>query len=107
VSSTGTVTNEPGSIPLSEIKEGISFLNDLRGWVTGQSRAMGYAMLYITNDGGKTWNHQDLPIPEEYKHSLITIKAPVFFNDKDGILPVTFGVDQPQPGCIRCFLSYK
>ncbi len=103
VSSTGTVANEPDSIPLSPLKEGIYFLNDSRGWVTGQPRANGYAMLYITNDGGRTWNHQDLPIPEEYQHSLITIKAPIFFNDKDGVLPVTFDVDQPQPSIFNVF----
>jgi len=103
VASTGTVTNEPDSIPLSPLKEGFCFLNDSRGWVTGQPRANGYAMLYITNDGGRTWNYQDLPIPEEYQHSLITIKAPIFFNDKDGVLPVTFDVDQPQPGIFNVF----
>jgi len=31
VASTGTVTNEPDSIPLSPLKEGIYFLNDSRG----------------------------------------------------------------------------
>ncbi|MDB5056283.1 MAG: hypothetical protein JWM44_4333 [Bacilli bacterium] len=45
--------------------------------------------LFKTNDGGKNWVHQDLPIPLIGSYQGTSLMPPKFFDNKNGILPVT------------------
>jgi photosystem II stability/assembly factor-like uncharacterized protein len=83
----------PGDLPFSGSKNGISFRDLTHGWVGGHQPQEGYVWLFATEDGGQTWQHQDLDVPQEFQSSLIAIDAPVFFSEQDGVLPVTFFLD--------------
>lgn len=90
VSSTGAGTNKPGSLPFGGIKNGIRFRDSSTGWATGFVPSMGEAWLYVTRDGGRTWQHQNLTIPPTHQSTQLSIKPPMFFTARDGLLPVTF-----------------
>jgi hypothetical protein len=80
----------PGHLPYGGQKSGISFLNASTGWVTGTVAANDLAWLYMTHDGGKTWDQQTLPRPSGVSSAQLSILAPTFFSTTDGILPVRF-----------------
>jgi photosystem II stability/assembly factor-like uncharacterized protein len=85
---------QPGasdSLPLDGIKNGMTFLDDNTGWVTGSTLAAGEVYLYITHDGGVTWSRQSLPLPPAYAGYQYVPQAPVFFG-KDGFLPLTIAM---------------
>jgi photosystem II stability/assembly factor-like uncharacterized protein len=88
-------TNEPGmpgagtDIPLSGRKEGLTFIDAARGWISGNSSSAGFVYLYKTTDGGLTWAQQALTLPAGYASAIVIIKAPTFFNANDGLLPVS------------------
>jgi len=67
-------------------KTGLSFVNETTGWITAAS-ATPNVYLSITHDGGVTWQHQSIPLPEGAPGGPVTL-PPVFFNATDGILPV-------------------
>ncbi len=88
VSGTGHTGNSAaGSLPFSGDKTGISFKDTTTGWATGYSAATNFTWLYVTHDGGKTWQHQDLPLPQGISN-VGTTTPPVFFGNT-GFLPVT------------------
>ncbi len=66
--------------------EWLSFFDVSNGWATGSSPITQLIWLYITHDGGTTWQHQTLPQPAHGQHDIFT--GPItFFNREDGILP--------------------
>ncbi len=83
-------TTPPGHLPYGGQKSGIHFLNASTGWVTGTVTVPHLAWLYITHDGGSTWNQQTLPMPSGVPSAQLSIMSPTFFSATDGILPVTF-----------------
>ncbi len=83
-------TPPAGHLPFSGSKSGLSFLNATTGWVTGRVPVDGYTLLYRTHDGGSTWYPQSLPLSPSEASSQLSILPPSFFNDTDGILPVSF-----------------
>ncbi len=86
--------NNPKGLPFGGDKSGISFVNTTTGWVTGFSPVSQFAWLYITHDGGVTWQHQSIPLPED--PDGVSTLPPVFFNATDGILPVILPGPQSQ-----------
>jgi photosystem II stability/assembly factor-like uncharacterized protein len=74
-----------GHLPWFGLKSGISFLNAHTGWATGGEAPT--IWLYVTHDGGGTWQPQPLTWPSGVVSSLATTAPPVFFG-KDGLLPV-------------------
>ncbi|MGB8213627.1 MAG: hypothetical protein WCE68_08720 [Anaerolineales bacterium] len=86
--------NDPGapgasdSLPLAGDKNGITALNANRGWVTGSQPSSDFIYVYITQDGGTTWAHQNLTIPSGYSGAMTGASLPVFFGTNDGVLPV-------------------
>jgi photosystem II stability/assembly factor-like uncharacterized protein len=80
----------PGHLPYGGQKAGIRFVNASTGWVTGTVFANGLAWLYVTHDGGSTWNQQTLPLPPNVPPSQLWIQPPTFFSATDGLLPVRF-----------------
>ncbi len=78
--------NNPKGLPFGGDKSGLSFVNETTGWATGFTAADNFAWLYITHDGGVTWQHQSIPLPASA--SQVSTIPPVFFNATSGLLPV-------------------
>jgi len=75
-------TRSPGYIT------SLSFLNETTGWVTGSSYSRENSWIYLTNDGGNTWQEQQLPSPQGYAATrLLDLGQPHFFSARDGVLP--------------------
>jgi photosystem II stability/assembly factor-like uncharacterized protein len=87
--------NNPTAIPFGGDKSGISFVNATTGWVVGYSPVSSFAMLYITHDGGVTWQYQPISLPADAVGGVSTL-SPIFFNATDGILPVVLAGAQSQ-----------
>ncbi len=67
----------PATFPFTGHKTGLTFISASTGWATGP-------WLYITHDGGATWQAQTLPtVPGQ------VFAPPTFFNTRDGIVPAT------------------
>jgi photosystem II stability/assembly factor-like uncharacterized protein len=87
--------NNPLSLPLAGNKTGVTFASPMNGWVTGMEPVDNYAWLFATQDGGRTWRHQDLTIPAEYPRAQLVVDPPHFFSQQDGLLPVNiFSLDK-------------
>jgi len=75
-------TRSPGYIT------SLSFLDETTGWVTGSSYSRETSWIYMTNDGGNTWQEQQLPSPQGYSATrLLDLGQPHFFSARDGVLP--------------------
>jgi photosystem II stability/assembly factor-like uncharacterized protein len=77
-----------GGLPFSGSKNGIGFASSTRGWVGGAEPMGGYVWLFVTNDGGRTWGHQNLALPAGFEQAMTSVDAPLFFTPLEGILPV-------------------
>ncbi len=93
VSNANTVNN-PAAIPFGGDKSGLSFVNATTGWITGFSPVGQFVWLYVTHDGGATWQHQSISGLED-PFGISTL-PPIFFNTTDGILPVVLPNSQSQ-----------
>lgn len=76
----------------------ITFLNAHRGWMSGSDTGAGQVYLLETQNGGRSWSPQSLPIPAsisrgQWRSNLISTGRPQFFGPTRqlGILPVTVG----------------
>jgi photosystem II stability/assembly factor-like uncharacterized protein len=83
----------PGSVPLACLKDHVTFVSPIRGWVTGNCYGGGL-VFYRSDDGGHTWQAQSLPAP--WGKPLTTIRqcqcgtgAPQFTSLADGTLTVS------------------
>jgi photosystem II stability/assembly factor-like uncharacterized protein len=66
----------------------LSFFNETTGWVTGMSNSRENSWIYLTRDGGTTWQEQHLPSPQGYSATqLLDLGQPHFFSARDGVLP--------------------
>jgi photosystem II stability/assembly factor-like uncharacterized protein len=98
VSRTASSAPSPGSLPLSGIKTGISFRDATTGWVTAAvAGPAGDTWLYMTHDGGHTWQHQNLVLPVQYTQVVPAIYPPQFFAPDDGVLPVILNAPAAAP----------
>jgi photosystem II stability/assembly factor-like uncharacterized protein len=88
-SETANTSQPDGSFPLGGHKSGIAFKDAQNGWATGQD-ASNTPWLYVTHDGGHTWNKQSLPPIATDPTAQLNYKTtpPVFFGNT-GFLPVT------------------
>ncbi len=88
-----SVTSTPGgSLPATAFYTGLSFLNQSTGWVTVDSGGSHELGLYVTHDGGKSWQKQHLTLPRGLS-SLdggTIVEPPQFFSARDGVLPAMF-----------------
>lgn len=85
-----TDTPPPGQLPFGGDKASLGFLDALTGWVTGSFPLNGYVFLYLTHDGGATWNRQPFPFSPDKASTHISTRPPTFFTATEGILPVSF-----------------
>lgn len=85
-----SVTNDVhgGTLPYLGTKTGATFINEKDGWLTGYTAAHGSIYLYRTTDGGQSWAQQQISLPSKLKQDRFASQPPIFFNKKDGILPV-------------------
>jgi photosystem II stability/assembly factor-like uncharacterized protein len=82
-----TRPDSSGSLPLSGIKNGMTFLDANTGWVTGSRPMDGDVYLFTTADGGIDWAQQSIPLPAGYESYQFMPQAPVFIGN-DGFLPL-------------------
>lgn len=80
----------PGQLPFGGSKSGLSFVNASTGWVTGSVPVNNLAWVFVTHDGGTTWQQQALPPLPHTTTALLSFMPPTFFTANDGILPVNF-----------------
>jgi photosystem II stability/assembly factor-like uncharacterized protein len=81
-------TAQHNAIPTGQ-KSGLGFLNASTGWLTGTAAPEENGFwIYVTHDGGATWQQQTLSTPRGANHAQFYLSPPSFFNDHDGILPV-------------------
>lgn len=82
------VSNE---LPLAGSKNGLVFLNQENGWLTGFSHGDGI-WLYSSSDGGRAWSQKTIIAPQGYHTDggAVSTEPPHFFNQKEGVLPVEF-----------------
>jgi len=77
-----------GCLPSFGIKNGISFIDVNNGWVTGESHYDDLIYVYVTHDGGVTWQSQNIPLPDTSTGMNYETNLPMFFSAGYGILPV-------------------
>lgn len=69
--------------------EGVSFINENTGYLLNNSPAYSVTPdLFVTHNGGATWNEQKLPIPNAYKNGYRNSNYPIFFSPQVGFIPV-------------------
>lgn len=88
--------DEPGKLPFAGDKSGMYFADSKNGWITGDIPMDNYAYLYSTADGGRSWYEKKLPLPVNVSQAYLSTQQPIFFTQKDGILPVRISADTLQ-----------
>jgi len=77
------------SLPISGDKMGISFRDAQHGWATGDVPS-NTPWLYMTNDGGQTWQQSDVLVPQTFGSvEQFATMPPVLFGN-DGVMPVQY-----------------
>lgn len=79
---------------------GTSFRSPVMGWITATYHGGDNAPLYLTKDGGKSWQLQKLNIPDDYRGGYADTYPPVFIGSEKrvGYLPVKLVRHDPKPG---------
>ncbi len=96
---TQSFTNEPNSpgtsdsLPFVGNKTGITALDGNLAWVTGSQPSTDFIYLYMTQDGGSTWTHQEPAFPDGFLGAMATTFPPRFFNSTNGVLPAAMYAD--------------
>jgi photosystem II stability/assembly factor-like uncharacterized protein len=88
-----TQPDAPGGLPFAGSKNGIGFASSTRGWVGGAEPMDSYVWLFVTQDGGRTWQHQDLALPAGFEKAMTSVDAPIFYNTLEGVIPVQLFLD--------------
>lgn len=84
-------------LPIRNIT-GISFKDAGTGWLTGSS-GKPHPMLYITHDGGHTWQQQDIAWPAgKLDYTAMDLYPPHFFSKLDGIMASTVEAPATEAG---------
>ncbi len=78
--------NVPTTFPFSFHKSGLTFVNASTGWAAVYTD--GVLHLYVTHDGGATWQGRTLSLPSN--EAGIAMLPPTFFKAHGGILPFDF-----------------
>lgn len=85
-------SHEPGeskSLPERGTKNGITFLDQVRGFIGGSIPMTDHFHFYVTSDGGRTWTQEtDIALPDAFAGSFLDVWQPIFLNQQTGVLPV-------------------
>jgi photosystem II stability/assembly factor-like uncharacterized protein len=75
------------------VKRGITFLNSATGWITVLDPRGNRPYLYLTRDGGSTWQPQKMRLPRELTPRWeAQPEPPKFFSARDGSIPVRYDI---------------
>ena len=74
-------SGNPGHLPLSCSKSAPVFLNNSTGWIPGACNAGGGPFLFVTRDGGRTWNSVNIAVPAGYSASCMCAISSLRFSD--------------------------
>lgn len=91
-------SNPSGGISSGGLKTGLSFNSPNSGWLTG-SAPIEMVYLFRTVDGGLSWQPYNLPLPEGALFSGSSY-PPIFFDEQNGLLPVSVGTSSDLPGLL-------
>ncbi|MBE3558766.1 MAG: hypothetical protein IMW89_06005 [Ktedonobacteraceae bacterium] len=87
------------------------FLDSSTGWSVGTNPPMSTSrnnktlLLYVTRDGGQSWQQQQLALPPRL--SPFAIFPPVFLTQVDGVLPTTFHrSDDPSHSYVVLYVTH-
>jgi len=83
---------DPGSdLPEDGIKTGCAFISPERGWL-GLADQHQKVVLYKSENGGRNWFLQDIPVPQNITSLISSTLPPVFFPGdlEQGVLPVDY-----------------
>ncbi|HET9849044.1 MAG TPA: hypothetical protein VFR68_10865 [Candidatus Dormibacteraeota bacterium] len=88
----------PGHLPLSCQKAAPVFLTSSIGWVPGTCSAGGGPFLYVTHDGGRSWNDASLSVPVGFAPSCMCgINSLRFSDSQNGVFVLdSYGADGVQ-----------
>lgn len=89
------VQSSGNAFPAQDEFMGITFVNQTTGWATFVNvNASSSASLYVTHNGGATWQTQRLALPAGVV-APVFVNAPTFFDSQNGIMEVMFnGLNQ-------------
>jgi photosystem II stability/assembly factor-like uncharacterized protein len=81
------------SLPYGCDKNGITFVDVSTGWTAGTCPG-GELFLYVTHDGGQTWQPQAPPPPpgdpaDLFSNCQCAVNPPLFFSAQGGVLAIT------------------
>ncbi len=74
------------SLPLGGLKYGLTALDTGRAWVYGVVYAPGSVYLFKTENGGETWTHVSLPLPQGAENAELLIEQMQFVSDTEAFL---------------------
>jgi len=84
-----SVPGYTNSLPLAGDKTDITASDTTHAWVIGSQPSNDFIYVYISQDGGTTWAHQNLSITSAYNSNAMTgASRPIFFGSNDAVLPV-------------------
>jgi len=86
-----SVPGYTNSLPLAGDKTDITASDTTHAWVIGSQPSNDFIYVYISQDGGTTWTHQNLSIPSAYNSNAMTgASRPIFFGSNDAVLPCCY-----------------
>lgn len=83
-----------GQLPTTGYKTGVSFVNPMKGWLTGSQWATSQPArpeLYTTSDGGRHWSAVSLSMTSARSHQSFVLDPPGFVSPDDGLLIGYYG----------------
>jgi photosystem II stability/assembly factor-like uncharacterized protein len=74
-------SGSPGHLPFGCNKGAPLFVSSSTGWIPGACNAAGRPFLYVTNDGGRTWNDAGIALPAGYSGPCMCGVSGLRFSD--------------------------
>jgi hypothetical protein len=75
-----------GCLPFGGNKNGLTFRDEMHGWLGGFIPVEGAPYLYASVDGGKTWRPAPLPLPVGFEKAQMEVNPPALFQGQEGVL---------------------
>lgn len=91
-------SGDQAHLPLGCLKVGPVFLSTSTGWQPGTCNGGDGPFLYVTHDGGRTWNKVVIQLPAGYSACMCTVNALRFSDSRNGnfVLNIYQGLNVPQ-----------